>query len=265
MKYSLLIAAADRSESLLLEQVFSSLAAFTVIGCAHSGAETLALLQKQNASVLLTDCFLPDMDGISLFEQIDVLNLTPPPTIFAMSAINDDRLLRLLNDKILYCFTKPVDPALVSLRVTELLRAAELTAPQAPTALDILNRCISEYLLMVGVPVHLKGYYYLRDAIRLYALSSAPVELNITTHIYPAVAITYQTRPMLVEHAMRNAIEIAWTRGNLDAIIELFGYTVNDHKGKPSNSEFVAMIAERVRMKLTVPNESKSKTFFHMR
>jgi len=169
--------------------------------------------------------------------------------------LTDDRLLNLLNNRVLYCFSKPLNYEIVSLRVSELLRAQEHLPMTQPTTLELMDRKISECIRAVGVPVHLKGYYYLRDAIRMYALFKNPVELCITTDIYPAVAKLYNTRATLVEHAMRNAIEIAWTRGNLNVIFDYFGYTVNDHKGKPSNLEFVAMIAERVRMQFRCARE----------
>lgn len=90
-----------------------------------------------------------------------------------------------------------------------------------------------------------QGYYYLREAIRIYAGAQSPYELNITTDVYPRVAEIFNTKPSLVEHAIRNAIEIAWTRGNLETLHDYFGYTVNDYRGKPSNFEFIAMMAER--------------------
>lgn len=260
MEYRLLIAAANPEDAARLETAFSNRSDYTVVGVVSTAADALDCIRNEEVTVLLSDQYLPDMDGIALFEQAALLHPDRKLSIFAMSVLPDDRLLRILCEHIVYCFVKPIDPMLITLRMSEILNAMSLIAPVQPTPIEILNQKISEYLLAVGVPVHLKGYYYLRDAIRLYALSKSPVDINITTDIYPKVADLYQTRSMLVEHAMRNAIEIAWTRGNLDAIISLFGYTVNDHKGKPSNLEFVAMIAERVRMNFASPGERRAKT-----
>ena len=102
--------------------------------------------------------------------------------------------------------------------------------------MDILESQIAAGIRAIGVPAHLKGYYYLRDAIRIYAMSESPVDLSITNDIYPTVAKIYNTRPPLVEHAVRSAIEIAWTRGNTDTMREYFGYTAGDYKGQTQQS-----------------------------
>jgi two-component system response regulator (stage 0 sporulation protein A) len=165
--------------------------------------------------------------------------------VFVTTALADDRLLQIIKDRVIYCFTKPLKYEIVQLRVLEFLRVFEREAEKEDDVVDLLESQIASGIRALGVPAHLKGYYYLRDAIRIYALSGSPVDLSITNDIYPTVAKIYNTRPPLVEHAMRNAIEIAWTRGNQETIRAYFGYTANDHKGKPSNLEFVATMAQR--------------------
>ncbi len=255
MRKKLVIVSGSDVDAEKLANAFCYLENFTMLPALRLGGQLIALLGNRGVDAVLLDLFLPDMDGIAVLDRIAELGLADPPVIFAMSALTDDRLLNLLNNRVLYCFSKPLNYEIVSLRVSELLRAQEHLPMTQPTTLELMDRKISECIRAVGVPVHLKGYYYLRDAIRMYALSKNPVELCITTDIYPAVAKLYNTRATLVEHAMRNAIEIAWTRGNLNVIFEYFGYTVNDHKGKPSSLEFVAMIAERVRMQFRCAQE----------
>ena len=163
-----------------------------------------------------------------------------------MTALPDDRLLTRIKDQVLYCFTKPLQYEIVQLRVLELMHTVEMQeTPASPNSDDILEKQIAAGIRAIGVPAHLKGYYYLRDGIRIYALCENRTEISVMRDIYPTVAKLYGTRPPLVEHAMRNAIEIAWTRGNLETIHAYFGYTINDYKGKPSNLEFIAMMAER--------------------
>ena len=143
------------------------------------------------------------------------------------------------------CIARRILCSLIKHFTLEFMRLYERETEKADEVVDILESQIAAGIRAIGVPAHLKGYYYLRDAIRIYAMSESPVDLSITNDIYPTVAKIYNTRPPLVEHAVRNAIEIAWTRGNADTIREYFGYTIHDYKGKPSNLEFVAMMAQR--------------------
>ena len=113
--------------------------------------------------------------------------------------------------------------------------------------MNLTAKWITELLWEVGIPMHLHGYHYLIDAIQI-SIHQPEMNINLSHEIYPCIAQRYHTSASRVERSIRHAIELAWTRGNLDQIIELFGYTVNDHKGKPSNLEFIAMIAERVRI-----------------
>lgn len=255
LRKNLAIVSGSEADAEKLTNAFCYLEDFSVLPALRMGEQVIALLNNRSVDAVLFDLFLSDMDGFAVLDRIEKLGLEKPPAMFAMTALTDDRLLSLLNNRVLYCFSKPLNYEIVSLRVSELLRAQEHLPMTQPTTLELMDRKISECIRAVGVPVHLKGYYYLRDAIRMYALFKNPVELCITTDIYPAVAKLYNTRATLVEHAMRNAIEIAWTRGNLNVIFDYFGYTVNDHKGKPSNLEFVAMIAERVRMQFRCARE----------
>ena len=248
MQYKIVLACNTRDEAEALAAVFGGIDDFALAGTASSGKEALVLMQDTGAEILVSDLFFSDMDGLALFDLLLRDGREGFPLIFAMSTIIDDRLLNIVSRRAVYCFAKPVAPERVALRVTEIVRAMSVTAPAQPTALDLMNRKISELLLSVGVPVHLKGYRYLREAISIYLLAEHPENLSVTLDIYPLIASRYDTKDILVEHAIRNAIELAWTRGNLNQIIELFGYTVNDHKGKPSNLEFIAMIAERVRI-----------------
>ena len=247
MKKNLLIACENRERVLGLQQAFHNLETISLLPPATTGEEAIRTILTRDVDVLLLDLILRESDGLSLLGLIDRLSEDRRPFVFAMSPVADDRLLFPIRDKILYCFVMPVAYEIIQLRVLEMLRTAEAQTGRAIADIDLLEKQITESILAIGVPAHLKGYYYLRDCIRIYALSDAPLELSITNDIYPAVAKIYGTRSQLVEHAVRNAIEIAWTRGNLDTLHAYFGYTINDCKGKPSNREFVAMMAERAR------------------
>lgn len=242
---NLLIASNNIADARGLEEAFRNLERIRLLPTVFTGREAINTIFSRDVDFLLLDLFLHDLDGISVLDFIGKLYEDRRPLVFVVTALADDRLLQIIKDRVVYCFTKPLTYELVQLRVLEFLRLSERDNEKAGEAVDILESQIAAGIRAIGVPAHLKGYYYLRDAIRIYAQCESPVELSITNDIYPTVAKLYNTRPPLVEHAMRNAIEIAWTRGNLDTIHEYFGYTINDYKGKPSNLEFVAMMAQR--------------------
>jgi two-component system response regulator (stage 0 sporulation protein A) len=217
-----------------------------LLPCVFSGRDAIDAIFARDVDLLILDLFLQDLDGICVLDFIGKLNEDRRPLVFVTTALADDRLLQIIKDRVIYCFTKPLKYEIIRLRVQEFIRLYEHeTEKTDDDVVDLLESQIAASIRAIGVPAHLKGYYYLRDAIRIYALSESPVDLSITNDIYPTVAKIYNTRPPLVEHAVRNAIEIAWTRGNAEAIREQFGYTARDYKGKPSNLEFVATLAQR--------------------
>lgn len=244
MNKNLLIASNNMSDAKGIESAFHDVEGIRLLPSVYTGRDAMDMIFARDVHILILDLFLHDLDGICVLDFIGKLCEDRRPLVFLTTAVADDRLLSVVKDRVLYCFTKPLKYEIVQLRVLEILRLYERETESADDV-DILESQIASGIRAIGVPAHLKGYYYLRDAIRIYAMSESPVDLSITNDIYPTVAKIYNTRPPLVEHAVRNAIEIAWTRGNQDAIREYFGYTCKDYKGKPSNLEFVAMMAQR--------------------
>lgn len=247
MQRKLLLACNNEEDARELENVFRNLEDIALLPTVYTGKAAVETILTRDVDMLLLDLFLPDMDGLSVIDFLRQLSDDRKPLTFVMTALPDDRLIGTIKDEVVYCFIKPLRYEIVQMRVLEMMRTAELAESRQSNDIDILETQIAAGIRAIGVPAHLKGYYYLRDAIRIYALSESPVAISITNDIYPMVAKLYNTRPLLVEHAMRTAIETAWTRGNLDTIHAYFGYTINDYKGKPSNLEFVAMMAERAK------------------
>ena len=245
MKRNLLIASNNLADAKGIEDVFLNLDGIQLLPSVFTGRETIDTIFSRDVDLLILDLFLHDLDGIYVLDFIGKLSEDRRPLVFVTTALADDRLLQVIKDRVLYCFTKPLKYEIVQIRVLEFIRLYERETEKDDEIVDLLESQIASGIRALGVPAHLKGYYYLRDAIRIYAMSGSPVGLSITNNIYPTVAKIYNTRPPLVEHAMRNAIEIAWTRGNQNTIREYFGYTVGDYKGKPSNLEFVATMAQR--------------------
>ena len=247
MQKTLLIACSNAQDVRGLESAFCNLTEVRLLPPVMSGRDAIDALLTQDVDILLLDLFLPERDGLFVLEFIDKMNEDRHPLVFVMTSLSDDRLLFTIRDKIVYCFTKPVQFEVVQMRVLETMHTAELATHRDTNDDDVLERQIVVGIRAIGMPPHLKGHYYLRDAIRIYATCETPTELSITRDIYPIVAKLHNTRPPLVEHAMRNAIEITWMRGNLSKIHDYFGYTVNDYKGKPTNLEFIATMAERAK------------------
>lgn len=245
MKKNLLIASNNLADAKGIEVAFCNMEGIELLPSVFTGRETIDTIFSRDVDLLILDLFLHDLDGISVLDFINKLSEDRRPLVFVTTALADDRLLQIIKDRVIYCFTKPLKYEIIRLRVLEFLRAYEHETEKDDDLVDLLESQIASGIRALGVPAHLKGYYYLRDAIRIYAMSGSPVGLSITNDIYPTVAKIYNTRPPLVEHAMRNAIEIAWTRGQQTTIREYFGYTAGDYKGKPSNLEFVATMAQR--------------------
>ncbi|MCE5189624.1 MAG: response regulator [Eubacteriales bacterium] len=245
MKKNLLIASNNQMDAKGIEGVFLNQEGICLLPCVFSGRDAIDTIFSRDVDLLILDLFLHDLDGICVLDFIGKLNEDRRPLVFVTTALADDRLLQVIKNRVIYCFTKPLKYEIIQLRVLEFMRVYERETENGDEMLDLLESQIASGIRALGVPAHLKGYYYLRDAIRIYAMSGSPVGLSITNDIYPTVAKIYNTRPPLVEHAMRNAIEIAWTRGNQSTIRDYFGYTSDDYKGKPSNLEFVATMAQR--------------------
>lgn len=245
MRKSLLIASHSDKDSLGLTNAFANLEEIRLLPGVSTGRDTIDMILSHDVDVLLLDLFLPARDGLDVLDFISRISEARRPMVFMITAFTDDRLLSAMQDRVIYCFTKPLEYELVLLRVLQLIKSPAHAAAGSGDRASLLEAQILSGIRAIGIPAHLKGYYYLREAIRIYALSESPHTLNITSDVYPQVAAIFNTKATLVEHAIRNAIEIAWTRGNIETLHAYFGYTVNDYRGKPSNYEFIAMMAER--------------------
>ena len=217
-----------------------------IVGAAADGAEALALLEREKPDVLLLDLVLPRVDGMEVLRRMGETGASPVTMI--VSAFYNQRMISRCAELGAYYFIpKPCDVAALteqirrSIRDEPLLRlpAVTETRPGEPD----LETTVTEVIHEIGVPAHIKGYQYLREAIIL-TIGDMEVINAVTKVLYPAVAKKYGTTPSRVERAIRHAIEVAWDRGDLETLQKFFGYTVSNIKGKPTNSEFIAMIAD---------------------
>ena len=195
MKKNLLIASNNITDAKGIESAFQTLEDIRLLPSVFTGRDAIDTIFARDVDLLILDLFLHDLDGICVLDFIGKLSEDRRPLVFVTTALADDRLLQIIKDRVIYCFTKPLKYDLIQLRVLEFMRLYERETEKADEVVDILESQIAAGIRAIGVPAHLKGYYYLRDAIRIYAMSESPVDLSITNDIYPTVAKIYNTRP----------------------------------------------------------------------
>jgi len=222
---------------------------FQVVGTANDGEQAIRQILERKPEVLVLDLMLSKQDGISVLKSIGTLERRP--IILATSAFVTEYVsAAAANLGVRYLMLKPCDMTALVERLEEIrggenLRLAEKRRPDKTSIENMVTGIIHE----IGVPAHIKGYQYLREAI-IIAVNDMDVINAITKVLYPQVAKTFQTTPSRVERAIRHAIEVAWDRGDLDTLQRFFGYTVSNTKGKPTNSEFIALIADKLQLQL---------------
>ncbi|WP_409270595.1 sporulation transcription factor Spo0A [Neobacillus sp. SCS-31] len=240
----------------LLEEYISSQEDMEVAGIAHNGQECLEMLEEVNPDVLVLDIIMPHLDGLAVLERIRELKNGPMPNVIMLTAFGqEDVTKKAVELGASYFILKPFDMEMLGNHIrtvngkTSVTRKGHSTgfrsnSEQKPKNLDA---SITSIIHEIGVPAHIKGYLYLREAI---SMVYNDIELlgSITKVLYPDIAKKYNTTASRVERAIRHAIEVAWSRGNIDSISSLFGYTVSMSKAKPTNSEFIAMVADKLRL-----------------
>ncbi len=230
-----------------------------VVTTANNGVECLELLEKVQVDVVFTELMLPAMDGYLLIDSINNSKLAVKPKIFVMSHIMPEAYLTAALEKnVIYYFFKPLDYAVIKRVILEKYNSQSIwqvmTKPDKPTIKEtekvknsnqVVDEKISKIFLSIGIPAHIKGYQYLRYAIK--DVMSNPILINnITKQLYPNVAQEYNSSPSKVERAIRHAIDVAWSRGKIDYINKLFGFKVYSSSDKPTNGEFIALVADKL-------------------
>ncbi len=220
-----------------------------------SGKDVLSYLEANKVDILLLDIFMPDLDGINILNEIrSNTKYNRPNKIVAITAFNTEAIMNkacaLGAD---YFIVKPIDLNNLQKTINQLINidsnkgnTYNLKEKSKSESLD-LNTEITEILHEIGVPAHIKGYLYLRESITM-VYNNIDILGAITKYLYPTVAKKFKTTSSRVERAIRHSIEVAWNRGNIDAISQIFAYTISYNKSKPTNSEFIAMIADKLRL-----------------
>ena len=246
----LLIAEDAKVFSGILVEYFSSLNGYNVCGCAHNGLEALEMIEKYLPDVVILDLVMPHLDGLGVLERVNSLNLPKRPQIIVMTAFGQELLTqKAVELGAIYYILKPFDLPVLDMRIHQL--TGDTPSFIAPASAGMKNRNldleVTRIIHQMGVPAHVKGYQYLRDAI-IMVTEEANLMGAVTKELYPLIAEKHNTTPSRVERAIRHAIELAWDRGNVDMMNKYFGYTINIERGKPTNSEFIAMVADKLRI-----------------
>ena len=236
----------------MMEDFFLEQADIEVVGTAFNGRDCLELIEDREPDVLILDIIMPHVDGLAVLQSIRSMGMEYPPNVIMLTAFGQEEVMKKAVDLgASYFILKPFD--LDSL-ANQIRSIAGTTTPDSvinthkkERKQKNLEASITNIIHEIGVPAHIKGYLYLREAI---GMVYHDIELlgSITKILYPDIAKKYNTTSSRVERAIRHAIEVAWSRGNIDSISDIFGYTVSVSKAKPTNSEFIAMVADKLRL-----------------
>ena len=254
------VAIADDNERIveMLNALIRTENGMEVVGTAGNGEDAVEMIKKSSPDVVLLDLIMPKMDGLGVLEKLkNDTALKKMPAFIVLSAVGQEDVTEdAFSLGANYYMMKPFNNELLLGRLRSIRNRGErMAAPVRGVSSERrrsyeerdLETDVTNMIHEIGVPAHIKGYQYLRDAIMM-SVEDMEVLGSITKVLYPTIAKNHQTTPSRVERAIRHAIEVAWSRGKMDTIDELFGYTVSTGKGKPTNSEFIALISDRIRL-----------------
>ncbi len=216
---------------------------------AKDGKEVLDAVADKNPDAVIMDMFMPTFDAVGVLDRMDGLGIETRPNVIVMSAFDDPRFeYAALSHGAAYYLIKPFNVDGLADCIRSLVGWSNNTkCKQEKNEREDLELQITDIMHQIGVPAHIKGYHYLRESIIL-AVEQPDIINSITKQLYPTVAKAFSTTSSRVERAIRHAIEVAWDRGDIDVLNSYFGYTIHIERGKPTNSEFIAMIADKLRL-----------------
>lgn len=266
-KLNILIADDNQDFSHTLSSYINSQEDMEVIAVAKDGNEAVDMISNTTPDIVLLDVIMPHLDGLGVLEKINRTKIEKKPICIMLSAVGQDKITqKAIAAGADYYIVKPFDIEILIKRIREIKffkpnqtgvnfisrepkqKYIELPEKEGKTE-ENLEALVTNVIHEVGVPAHIKGYQYLREAIMM-VVNDIDVINQITKSLYPKIAFKYNTTPSRVERAIRHAIEVAWGRGQQEAVENIFGYTISAAKGKPTNSEFIAMIADKLRLEL---------------
>ncbi len=238
----------------------------TVIGETGDGKEALEAINKEKPDIVVLDLWLTGLDGAGIIREVRKSMKDPPSFIIATGLNNIAVIEDAIEAGASFCVMKPCELASLALKIHKLAKhigSATTNDLSAARLSNDIEAQVTKLIHKVGIPAHIKGYQYLRCAIMMTFENQSLIN-SVTKELYPTIAKEYGTTSSRVERAIRHAIEVAWDRGDYDVLSEMFGYTVQKAKGKPTNSEFIALISDNLRLINKEKQENSAYAFSRM-
>lgn len=252
---------ADDNQSILrlLTDFFESKRDIEVVAAVSDGAAILDAVREHLPDLVVMDIIMPHKDGFMALEELNQLETAIRPKVIVLTGLSrDDFIMRAIRLGAGYYMVKPFDMHVLYNRILEMVRESaevvDAAISEAPAGGGSVDEQITSLFLTIGIPAHIKGYQYLREAVRM-VLDNHDVINRITKELYPGIAKKFGTSSSKVERAMRHAIEVAWTRGRLDTVNQMYGYKVFAKDDKPTNGECISCVSELIRNSRTVGSQ----------
>jgi len=255
----IIIADDNRNICQMLQSHLQGQEGLSIVGVGYNGLEALELIQTQEPDLVILDLVMPNLDGLGVLERINARTTMKRPKIIILTAFGQESLThQAMTLGVDYFILKPFDLDILSKRIHSLTQDTVATQPQfsSSAAQSVTSAVASEHNLFaevtkvmhqIGIPAHVKGYQYIREAI-IMVVEDVSLLGAVTKELYPGIAKKYDTASPRVERGIRHAIELAWERGHTDTLKQIFGYSLNIDRQKPTNSEFIALLADKFRV-----------------
>jgi two-component system response regulator (stage 0 sporulation protein A) len=255
MGIKIIIADDNRNFCGMLQNCLQSQEGLNIVGVAYNGLEAMELIQTQEPDLIILDLVMPNLDGLGLLERINSRTTVARPKIIMLTAFGQESLThQAMMLGVDYFILKPFDLNVLSKRIHSLTQdtpsvSSQFSSSIVTTVGNDHNLVLEVTTMMhqIGIPAHVKGYQYVRDAI-LLVVEDVSLLGAVTKELYPNIAKKFDTIPSRVERGIRHAIELAWVRGQTDTLKRIFGYSMNIERQKPTNSEFIAVLADKFRV-----------------
>ena len=258
-KIKLIIAEDNRNLCQILQEYIQRDESLDLVGVAYNGLDAWDLIQQHDPDLVVMDLVMPNLDGLEVLERVNARSSVPRPKVIMLTAFGHESLTnQAMVMGVDYFILKPFDLDILMKRIKTLAQDTELqnvpvhapsicssvvpAGPGVKMSVEVTNM-----MHQLGIPAHVKGYQYIRDAI-LMVIEDVSLLGAVTKELYPAIAKKYNTAPSRVERGIRHAIELAWERGQMETLKRIFGYSMNIERQKPTNSEFIALLADKLRM-----------------
>jgi two-component system, response regulator, stage 0 sporulation protein A len=248
-KVKILLVDDNRQLIVSLKDFFSKQGDIEVAGVAENGLIAIEVLKKGGVDLVVLDIIMPQMDGLGVLDWLMSQGDSQTPDVVVITAMGHEEIIRRTSEMgARYFMMKPIAPEQLQKRILEIrgLRVLKKTVINATQLKGIsMNEEITNIFLTVGIPAHIKGYHFLREAVKMVVENNELINC-ITKQLYPGIAIRFSTTPSKVERAIRHAIEVAWTRGRIENINSIFGFNIYNKNDKPTNGEFIALLADKI-------------------